>query len=220
MSRPFEPNGTMPEMTQFEQMTKAYRDAMPREFASAVNLMAHPVAGFAAAGALGLGMASHAMGLWMGAVAGMAEASHKMLADVADAPPAPARRPARLKLVSSTPAPQAVVAVPHTVVAEADRVARKTVAATNKVVETPVAAQQTAKPATAANAKAADDLKSISGIGPKLEKVLNGLGISTYEQVAKLTKAEIAKLDDQLGFAGRIERDDWLGQARRLMTGA
>ncbi len=215
MSRLFKPNGTMTEMTQFEQMTKAYRNAMPQEFATAVNLMAHPVAGFAAAGALGLGMASHAMGLWLGAVAGMAEASHRMLGEAADAPPATASRPATLKLVSSTPAPQAAVAAARTVVAEAERVARKAVDAASEVVQTPVAET---KPAIARKAKArvADDLKAIAGIGPKLEKVLNGLGISTYEQVARLTKAEIAKLDDQLGFSGRIERDDWLGQARKL----
>lgn len=163
-------------MKQIEQMTEADKDAMPREFAGALNLMAHPMAGFAAAGAIGLGMASHALGMWMGAVAGMAEASGRVMADTAEAPQKRAGgKPVKLKLVASTPATEAT--------------------------EPP---------------RAKDDLKAISGIGPKLEKVLNGFGIVTYEQVAALTKAEIARLDEQLGFAGRIERDDWLGQASRL----
>lgn len=208
MSGP-EPNGLMPEMNQFDEMTRAYRNAMPKEVASAMNLMAHPMAGFAAAGAIGLGMAGHAMGVWMGAVAGMAEASQRMLADVAEAPARrPAAKPALLKLVASTPAPE-------TGAAEARRTTRSR--------PQPAAAKASAEkaaPALKAKSLRVDDLKAISGIGPKLEKVLNGLGIVSYEQVAKLTKAEIVKLDDQLGFAGRIERDDWRGQARSLMAGA
>ena len=62
----------------------------------------------------------------------------------------------------------------------------------------------------------ADDLKKISGVGPTLEKKLNDLGITTYEQVAGLSKDEIAKVDDALSFKGRIERDDWLAQAKTL----
>ncbi len=62
----------------------------------------------------------------------------------------------------------------------------------------------------------ADDLKKISGVGPALEQKLNELGITTYEQVAGLSKEEITKVDDALSFKGRIERDDWLTQARTL----
>ncbi len=62
----------------------------------------------------------------------------------------------------------------------------------------------------------ADDLKKISGVGPTLEGKLNALGITTYEQVAGLSKEEIAKVDDALSFKGRIERDDWLTQAKTL----
>ena len=64
--------------------------------------------------------------------------------------------------------------------------------------------------------KKADDLKAISGIGPKLEKVLNGLGVWTYAQIAAWTKEEIAWVDDYLSFKGRIGRDDWIGQAVKL----
>jgi len=61
-----------------------------------------------------------------------------------------------------------------------------------------------------------DDLKKISGVGPALEKKLNDLGITTFEQVANFTAEEIEKVDDALSFKGRIERDDWVGQAKTL----
>lgn len=61
-----------------------------------------------------------------------------------------------------------------------------------------------------------DDLKRIDGVGPKLEQVLNGMGIWTFEQIARLSAAEIAWVDDYLQFSGRIMRDDWLGQAAKL----
>ena len=63
---------------------------------------------------------------------------------------------------------------------------------------------------------APDDLKKISGVGPKLEQTLNDLGIYHYEQVAQLKKKDIAWVDERLRFKGRIERDDWVGQAKAL----
>ncbi|MEM9211487.1 MAG: bL21 family ribosomal protein, partial [Pseudomonadota bacterium] len=64
-----------------------------------------------------------------------------------------------------------------------------------------------------------DDLKKISGVGPKLEEKLHANGIFHYDQIAAWTAAEIAYVDDQLSFKGRIERDDWIGQATELMKG-
>jgi len=64
-----------------------------------------------------------------------------------------------------------------------------------------------------------DDLKLISGIGPKLEQVLNGLGVWTYGQIASWGREEIAWVDDYLSFKGRIGRDDWIGQAAELASG-
>ena len=61
-----------------------------------------------------------------------------------------------------------------------------------------------------------DDLKVIKGVGPKLEALLHELGIVTYEQVAAFPADYIAKLDDYLSFDGRIERDNWVGQAAEL----
>lgn len=65
----------------------------------------------------------------------------------------------------------------------------------------------------------ADDLKKISGVGPKLEEKLNGLGIYHYAQIAAFTPENIAFVDDKLNFKGRIDRDDWLGQAKALDEG-
>ncbi|WP_299222824.1 NrfD/PsrC family molybdoenzyme membrane anchor subunit [uncultured Psychroserpens sp.] len=65
----------------------------------------------------------------------------------------------------------------------------------------------------------ADDLKKISGIGPKMENVLNQIGIYTYLQVSKMTKREYDLLDSITGsFPGRAERDDWSGQAKKLIN--
>jgi peptide/nickel transport system ATP-binding protein len=64
-----------------------------------------------------------------------------------------------------------------------------------------------------------DDLKLISGVGPKIEGILNGLGIYRYEQIAGWKKAERAWVDDYLRFRGRIEREDWVRQAKALAKG-
>ncbi|MEO4045077.1 50S ribosomal protein L21 [Hoeflea sp. CAU 1731] len=61
-----------------------------------------------------------------------------------------------------------------------------------------------------------DDLKKISGVGPALEKKLRAAGVTQFAQIAAFSKEDIAKLDDTLNFKGRIERDDWLGQAKAL----
>jgi large subunit ribosomal protein L21 len=62
----------------------------------------------------------------------------------------------------------------------------------------------------------ADDLKLISGVGPVLEKKLNALGVTTFGQVAAMTRDDIENLDDALSFKGRIDRDNWLEQAAEL----
>jgi NADH-quinone oxidoreductase subunit E len=64
-----------------------------------------------------------------------------------------------------------------------------------------------------------DDLKLIAGIGPKIESVLNELGIFKFEQIAAWKKAERDWVDDYLNFSGRIERDQWVKQAKALARG-
>jgi predicted flap endonuclease-1-like 5' DNA nuclease len=59
-----------------------------------------------------------------------------------------------------------------------------------------------------------DDLKQISGVGPKIEGILHALGIYTFDQVAAWKKAERDWVDDYLRFKGRIEREDWVKQAK------
>jgi predicted flap endonuclease-1-like 5' DNA nuclease len=65
----------------------------------------------------------------------------------------------------------------------------------------------------------ADDLKRIRGIGVLIEKKLNSLGVTHYEQVANWTGADIERISNILDFKGRIERENWIEQARILATG-
>lgn len=65
----------------------------------------------------------------------------------------------------------------------------------------------------------ADDLKKISGVGPKLEEKLNNLGIYHFSQIESFTAEDIEKVDAELNFKGRIDREDWLGQAKILAAG-
>ncbi len=72
-------------------------------------------------------------------------------------------------------------------------------------------------PKKAAKPSRPDDLKVISGVGPTLEKKVNKMGVWTYKQIADWKKPEIDFVDDHLNFKGRIERDEWVKQAKRLM---
>jgi small subunit ribosomal protein S2 len=66
----------------------------------------------------------------------------------------------------------------------------------------------------------ADDLKRITGVGPTLERKLNALGITRFDQIASLSDEEAARVDEALSLKGRLARDDWMGQARQLASGA
>ena len=66
-----------------------------------------------------------------------------------------------------------------------------------------------------------DDLKVIKGIGVVMEKTLNDLGITTFKQLAGFKKADIKLVTEALtGFEGRIERDEWIHQAKQLVKKA
>jgi predicted flap endonuclease-1-like 5' DNA nuclease len=59
-----------------------------------------------------------------------------------------------------------------------------------------------------------DDLKKVHGIGPKLERTLKDLGITSFRQIANFEAEDIAYVTAALdAFKGRIERDDWMGSA-------
>lgn len=65
----------------------------------------------------------------------------------------------------------------------------------------------------------ADDLKKISGIGPSIEKDLNSMGIYNFKQLANFQQSDVDNVNTALDFPGRIERDDWVPQAKKLMQG-
>ncbi|NKB82872.1 NADH-quinone oxidoreductase subunit NuoE [Brucella grignonensis] len=75
------------------------------------------------------------------------------------------------------------------------------------------------RPEAIARPEAVDDLKLISGVGPKIEGTLHELGIFTFKQVASWKKAEREWVDGYLSFHGRIEREDWVKQAKALAKG-
>ena len=64
---------------------------------------------------------------------------------------------------------------------------------------------------------APDNLKRISGIGRVLEKVLNDLGICHLRQIADFSREDVDWVDNHLSFSGRIDREDWVGQAKTLV---
>ncbi len=66
---------------------------------------------------------------------------------------------------------------------------------------------------------AADDLKRIRGVGPRLETMLNDMGIYHFDQIASWSTDEIAWVDSNLeGFKGRVSRDDWVSQSKELAS--
>jgi NADH-quinone oxidoreductase subunit E len=68
-------------------------------------------------------------------------------------------------------------------------------------------------------AAVADDLRRIRGIGPQNATRLNALGVYHFDQIATWTPAEVRWVGAYLAFPGRIEREDWIGQARALIAG-
>lgn len=64
----------------------------------------------------------------------------------------------------------------------------------------------------------ADDLESINGVGPMLCELLQEIGVFYFWQMAEWDATDVAWVDPKLmHFRGRIERDNWVGQAARLM---
>ncbi|MFB9978393.1 NADH-ubiquinone dehydrogenase [Mesorhizobium kowhaii] len=221
------PYSLMPNVDQFEKMNQDLTRMMPKEMVSAVNLFAHPVAGAAAMSALGIGLVNHAFGVWLGALSGAAEASQRLLQPIVDDFEARTERFSDMEKNASK-----ARAATKTLIAEAqsfaqdvtDMVAREAADTVPVVDAGPMAGAAPAglMPEDFRQPKAMDkpakpsDLKAISGIGPKLETVLNGLGIWTYAQIAAWAPEEVAWVEDYLSLTGRIARDDWTAQAAAL----
>ena len=63
-----------------------------------------------------------------------------------------------------------------------------------------------------------DDLQQIDGIGRFVEKKLNGVGIYKLSQIASMTQKISEQVNQAIGLGpGRIERDEWVLQAKRLI---
>ena len=77
-----------------------------------------------------------------------------------------------------------------------------------------------AAPKATAVSAGPDDLSRIKGLGPKLQKLLPELGVTSFAQIAAMTDADLADLDTKLGaFAGRPAKDSWVEQAKLLAAG-
>lgn len=76
-----------------------------------------------------------------------------------------------------------------------------------------------AKASKAAKADVVDDISLISGIGAVLKEKMTEAGYGTLTAISKLKKADIAKLDEELSLGGRIEREEWVAQAKELLAG-
>lgn len=61
-----------------------------------------------------------------------------------------------------------------------------------------------------------DDLKRIKGVGPKLDRMLNRQGVYYFWQIAEWKRADIRAADERLSFKGRIDREKWVSQAKKL----
>jgi predicted flap endonuclease-1-like 5' DNA nuclease len=103
---------------------------------------------------------------------------------------------------------ETVEAVADAAVEVVEAVAEPVEAAVETVIEAPVAV-----------AKAADDLTVMTGIGPKMAAMLADKGITRFEQIAAWTEADITTLDKELKLMGRVAREAWVAQAKRLVQG-
>ncbi|CDZ71350.1 Hypothetical protein NGAL_HAMBI2610_29610 [Neorhizobium galegae bv. orientalis] len=215
------------------------------DFSEAMKL--NPLmANMAAATAVGFGIAAQMTGVFLGALQGAMEAGNRQKAagespsaaapveapavtetpapTVAAAVSEPAPIAEKPKAKPIAPARKAAVIAPKAESVKkpaAKAKVAKAKAAAPKAPAKPVVEAKTAKAPKAktvkANGPAGSDLKQISGIGPKLVEVLNGLGVTNLAEVAAWNEADIARFDKELGFEGRISRDDWVGQAKALL---
>ena len=163
-------------------------------------VMVNPAAAMAAATAIGFGFSTQMAGAFFGALQGALDATSKLAAVLDETPPDEGKPQVEIRPENVRPAP-----------------ARK---AAEKVKLSVVPAEPVAKPAAkpASRARRADDLKQISGIGPKIEQVLNSKGIRSFAVIAGWSDEDAARIDAELGFDGRIARDGWVGQAKALVA--
>ena len=210
-------------------------------------LMAHPTAAFAAATAIGFGLATHMTSVFLGSLHGALEATGKLArkleeeqagdgakgedaattdaaptAVVADAKPLKEAKPRSTKAKAAKPTPLKPATPKPAATLKPAATAKPTAARRSPsavMTEAPKKAAAVTVVKTAKTKGRADDLKRIEGIGPKLEQLLNARGIRRFADLAALDAGEIEALDTAIGLDGRALRDDWAGQARKLARG-
>lgn len=166
-----------------------------------------------------------------GAAKASAPAPAALISTPAAAKPAAAKpasaKPALAKPAAAKPAAaKSAAAKPAaTKPAAAKPAASKTAAAPKAAA--PNAVAKTAAPAPAQSAPAADkpatgtadNLRRLIGIGPVNEKLLKGLGVTSYAQIAAWTADDVNRIEEVLNFDGRIAREQWIEQAKLLAAG-
>jgi large subunit ribosomal protein L21 len=88
-----------------------------------------------------------------------------------------------------------------------------------KVAKVAAPATDAAPAALVSGGLDSSNLSLISGIGPTIEKKLRAAGITSWEQIAAWTDADIAKYDEELALRGRVVREEWVQQASELLAG-
>lgn len=198
-------------------------------------LMNNPAATIAAATAFGLSMATQMSRFWLGSLQGAMEVTGQLarqLEEERKAADAVGRSPAEVEKETQVPAtavksatePKAeksVTVKPKAAPAKAKPKVRQGDAMASVPDRSPSEASAPKKVSTSKKTGGkADDLKKIDGIGPKIEQLLKGRGIARFQDLVDLDDKALAALDAELGLDGRALRDDWTGQARRLVIGS
>lgn len=183
-------------------------------------LMANPAIMMAAATAYGIRMTGQWASLFLNAMQDQADRASAQAAEVEAAEAQPVTEPVKAKAVEPEVVAPVVVEAqqsgPLSAAPTVDEVIEKRARKAAKVAKVRKSAEKAA--VAKAPVSAGDDLKRISGIGPKLANVLTGHGVVTFAQLAEMNEAALAALDAELGLEGRILRDDWAGQARKILA--
>lgn len=225
-------------MTGPAEQHKKGEGAEAKEAAASANPFLHSAAAFAAAAVAGLDfqrqLANTMLGFFETALRGAKGEDKAKSDDKAKTESAPvAVKPVVVPVAAVVVAASEPVAAPVKVAKVSTVKAKPKVMVAKVPAVKPAAAKAPARRAAEAPAPvvaassaparktraAKDDLKQISGVGPKLEQVLKGKGISRFADIAAWSDADVARIDAELGFDGRIGRDDWVGQAKALSGG-
>ncbi|NYF30960.1 MULTISPECIES: hypothetical protein [Sphingopyxis] len=147
-------------------------------------------------------------------------------ATIAEAAPKPTAKPKAAAKKAATKQPMAKAPAEPAAKAAAKPAAKKAAAKPAPAEAAPIPEEPTvpppaaAKPAPKAAKTTADNLQLLKGVGPKLVVLLNGLGVTSFQQIADWTEADVARVDAELGaFQGRITRDNIVDQAGYLARG-